>query len=553
MEETMREFECRNLDFQRWTGNGDGHGYRNGRRTSNSRTSPPVIHLLNGDVIEIPLEPIAKTENAKRRKNPVVFTQRTLDKEMSVEFIEDPGDSSRIVFAVRRADHVDFLDHIDHHGQVLVPPAKDVYPFRSMHLPSGVLPFESARALASKCGEFLHKIHPLTDSEKRVLSSLVLNSWVFDLMPFALSPVILGPRDFTDILLRALALLCRCPVIVAGTTPSGLLRACTGVGATLLFECGNLPREVMAILAAGARSDSYFLRSWSAQTAFGLHMLASSEDLDSLESLPGGFAITLSLLEFPKWHALDDPQTLREGGELRNCLLGFRFASIDSLKIPDNAAEYAYSKRGIITGVLLAPFTDDVEYCSTLAEDLSDIDFCRVDRLPAGGIATTTAALRVAHDQEQVREGEMLMKELTEKVNGILGEMGESLRLTPKKVGAILSGLGFPKRTRRGRGYALELDREVLETIHREAKHFGVFEGNPYLPGGPTIECEFCRKYRLVPGVTAKGYSDFERSQRERQEEQAGIQRRAAPRFSKEELSRFGASTGVDEADGKAE
>lgn len=61
------------------------------------------------------------------------------------------------------------------------------------------------------------------------------------------------------------------------------------------------------------------------------------------------------------------------------------------------------------------------------------------------------------------------------------------------------------------------VDQETIEIAHQVAKLYGVFDANPYSSGGPNIECLMCRKYKLVEGVTEKGYRLYEGEETQRQ------------------------------------
>jgi hypothetical protein len=531
----MRDIEDFNSVSRKENGNGNGHGHGNGGPESRGEIPARVNHLLNGGVAEVCVEDTTKNwpaSQGKKSRKVVEFAKGWIDQKTPVELIEDPKNPARMLFAVRREDGIEIAARLEQDGMTLVPPARQVAPFYKMHLPTGVSPYGAPQELATECGEFIHSIVPLSDQNKNLFSAIVLNSWCWERLPFAVCPTVFGPPDFTDYLLRAMALLCNYPVIVAGASALGILEVCTGLGATLFLESDSLGKKALEAIDAGAWPDGYFLQHGRTLSAFCLKIIAASEGPGELNSLCGEFGITLSLLEFPKWSKLYDFDVLMWATELRNRLLQFKFDHVDSMRIPKDAEGYSYPKLGMITGVLVAPFADDLDYCQELAGDLEEMDLNKTDRLPAYKNAVASATFYFAHDRKATSEGEVPAKGLSEMANTILKERGEPCTLNPRRVGEILTGLGFPKRTRDSRGYRLDLDLEVLERVHHVAKYYSVFDPNPYDSRGPKIDCPICRKYALVEGYTTKGYNAYEAAEEERRQRRAEIKKAAQPQGS---------------------
>lgn len=504
------------------------NGHSHGPQEYSGSAHPLVIHLPGGGVVHLSSdEPAGKrrASGAERKPKPKEFAGSWIGG-TPVELVEDQKNPSRLLFAVPRGLDIELVDHIEEGGSIWVPPARLTAPFRVMHFPTGVAPYDSPERLVSDCGDFLHSICRLSSEERNVFSAQIMHSWTWEKMPFSVCLTLLGPREFTDFLVRAMALLCHRPVIAAGATAGGILRACTGLGATLLVEADGLSKSALAALDAGAWNDAFYLQGGSTLSAFGPKIVAAPENRAGLDDLRGGFSMSLSLLELPRWAMLDDDQVLEDAEELRNRLLRFRFDYIDQMKIPNSARTYVYPKRGMITGVLIAPFSKDPEFCRDLAADLSDIDTESVDRLPTRQASVVAAAFSLAKDPGCLRDGEMLNGEITKVANRILEEQGEAFRLKAREVGAILSGLGFPKRSRDCRGYRVLIDQNILDLIHRLAKLYGVFDPDPYRSRGPRLDCQLCRKYKLVEGVTDLGYKRYEEEEAVRHQK-AGLEREA--------------------------
>jgi hypothetical protein len=87
----------------------------------------------------------------------------------------------------------------------------------------------------------------------------------------------------------------------------------------------------------------------------------------------------------------------------------------------------------------------------------------------------------------------ILTSDLTAVVNDLLGRAGESLRLRPRKVGAVLTSLGFSNRKRINSGWVVYLDRGDARNIHQLAERYGIENLNERLLIAPRDTCELCQ------------------------------------------------------------
>jgi hypothetical protein len=78
-------------------------------------------------------------------------------------------------------------------------------------------------------------------------------------------------------------------------------------------------------------------------------------------------------------------------------------------------------------------------------------------------------------------------------VNYFLELAGERLRLRPRKVGAVLTSLGFCNRERTNAGWIVLLNRGDAEKLHQLAQHHGIDRLSERYQKVPPAECELCR------------------------------------------------------------
>jgi hypothetical protein len=516
------------------TRNGNTNGHWDGTRNGGFHEGSirPLIYLPDGRVIEVgggdPLKS-ESSESGRRARRTSEFGKSWLDEKTRVEIIEDSSCPSRLLFAVRREGRIDIVNRLELKDSELTPPSKCAEPFKSMNLPSGVSPYDSPEELATKCGEFIREIVPISAAEEEILSAFVLHSWIWDRLPFAVCPVLFGPADITEFVIEALALICRRSVIVGTASASGILEACSRYDLTLLISRDSLNNSALEALDMGSQARCLHLRGHGITTAFGPKLIAASEGRAELDQLRGGFGLFLSASEFPRWSRLYDREVRTQAEQLRCQLLQFRFDHVDSVEIPKGAWSFQYPKRAVITEALVAPFGASPDYGKELATDLAEIDFDRAEGLPVNKRIVLSASFHLIHDEKLRIEGEMTVGQITELANNCFQERGDNLRLTPRKVGAILTGLGMSHHSRSRYGYFVSVDSETIQLFHKLARLYGVSSPEPYTYWEPTVYCKWCRNLKLVNDAAIR---DFERRMKENEtSKEKAVQAHAQRRF----------------------
>jgi hypothetical protein len=93
------------------------------------------------------------------------------------------------------------------------------------------------------------------------------------------------------------------------------------------------------------------------------------------------------------------------------------------------------------------------------------------------------------------------ISDLTQRVNIFLELAGEKLRIQPRKVGAVVTSLGFSSRTRTNSGWVLSLSRKDAERLHELAVCYGIDGIRDSFPQGISPEeCSLC----LAAGLDKK-------------------------------------------------
>jgi hypothetical protein len=88
-------------------------------------------------------------------------------------------------------------------------------------------------------------------------------------------------------------------------------------------------------------------------------------------------------------------------------------------------------------------------------------------------------------------------------VNDTLSLAGESLRLTPRKVGAVLKSFGFSNRTRTNSGWVVTFDSRDAQKIHQLVENYGIHNLNERALAVSRDQCDLCRAAAAASGRLA--------------------------------------------------
>jgi hypothetical protein len=114
--------------------------------------------------------------------------------------------------------------------------------------------------------------------------------------------------------------------------------------------------------------------------------------------------------------------------------------------------------------------------------------------------------------------------------NKVLVQKGEPLPLKERRVGAILTALGFPGRGRGGNdgAYQVEFSGLVQDLIHRLVTIYGEWQVDLYDSYVPHVSRTFCRKYKRVSDADLKHYEEVIKPAEERRhrEEEKNLEKR---------------------------
>jgi len=420
-----------------------------------------------------------------------------------VELVEDPEDPTRALLAVFKEGVVFFTDHFEHRGKILVPKPRNSEGLADIRLPRGVIPNNSVEELKFHVFNFISYCVHLPDEYRAVLASFALYTWVADRLPTAVYLSVIGlPATGKTTLLELLNLLCRRPLLVSDITPAAAQQTCSRFAPTLLIDendwhAGAGSRIRRQQLRAGTTRQLLVRRVQQTGHCFGPKVLSSLEPPD--DAALNSRCIHIPMVETNKTNLLKptDPRLRKYGDEFQKHLLQFRFdlyKTVQPAVIP--GAEKLRPRARDLLSSLAAPLADDEMWCKFLLEFFLAHEPATQEPLPPAQDATLAALFHLIHllpGEESITVGSF-----GETVNNVLRQAGKRFTLQPRKIGSVLTSMGFTSRERTSRGWRIWLDSAARRRIHTLVKAYG----NEHL-GDPLLRirleiCEICRELGIV-------------------------------------------------------
>jgi hypothetical protein len=163
----------------------------------------------------------------------------------------------------------------------------------------------------------------------------------------------------------------------------------------------------------------------------------------------------------------------RLAADLRAQLLRYRLERYKTVRPAAVAGDEALRPRTQdLLRSLAAAYAQDLERSQRLFKFFESGQGIPAEPLGPEQNAVLRALFSLIHlheDFSSIRVGD-----LTRIVNLFLDRAGENLRLSPRKVGAVLTSLGVATRTRTNSRWALSVNRQDAEKLHQLAASYGI-------------------------------------------------------------------------------
>ncbi len=387
----------------------------------------------------------------------------------------------------------------------MVPPFADYSLLQAVRYPTCVAACETPQALLAEIREFLQHFLEIGEAESKPVAYFALSTWLTDLYTVAPYLWIVGPHSAgKTALLRALSAICRRPVLVGDITAASIYSLCTSHRPTLLldeFESGSdrRSRDLRRLLRSGTTQGQKVFRGPKAYDVFGPKVIASRQVSPDAGLLSRALVVVMkpTLKEVP---ALD-PVVLEETADrLGPKLLAFRLQNYDRAKAPELVSLGLTPRSRDLARALALPLLGDhageLEVVELLRPHDAEAKLARRGE-PEWTVATTLFS--VSHRSS----GNLTMGGLAVEVHQTLINAGETYKLEPRGVGAIVRALGIQTQSLGNQGRGLRLTQEMVKKIHEVAKGLGLTRSDILQPettddgyGGPP--CDLCQRLGLM-------------------------------------------------------
>ena len=450
-----------------------------------------------------PSDEVRATENCAAELEPVASAPdqivetdfAELNDGTLVDLVQDSNNPHRTLLAVWKDGEVRYLDKLKHSGQVLVPLQRKNEMFSRLRLPTEAKPYDSLVDLVSRVEHLIFGCISVSGMYIPVLADFVLSTWLVDRFEVAPYLSVVGlPQSGKTTLLKLLSLLCRRSLLISDITSASFYRACAQFMPTILIDEAGSFRNNSAlrhILRAGSGRDVDSVQANRTFHAYGAKVLSWLEPPDDIAL--NSRCILIPMHESMRTNLVrsSDVEVEREAATLQAQLLQFRFENyrrVEPAPIPGDEILRPRS-RDLLRALAAAHF--NVERSKRLLDFFDSGQAVPHEPLSPEQNAVLRALYFVIHLGnvfDSIKTGN-----LTGLVNNQLERTLENLRMKPRKVGSVLSSLGFSNRTRTNAGWVLSLNREDAEKIHELAEHYGIEKLDERTLKVSPDECDLCK------------------------------------------------------------
>jgi len=472
---------------------------------------------------------IAERNDGERKKQKIVVTGAfPEDKKESgalTETIRDPVNTARLMFLRWENGSATIFHSIDRAGRIYLPPDPSSRSFPALSLPNGLLPCGNpAEMLAEICCTISRFIR-LRHDHLRIVGIFVLASWFPDCFEAAPYLWVVGPLGSGKTkLLVLLGCLCR-RGLIAGDLRSGSLYKLTATwDPTLVIDelepgSSGAHAELRRLLRAGSVPGVPTFRNGQRFSNYGMKVIASRQPLGDTALLSRGVIVSL-LPADDDLLPLDESASQQIAEEFQAKLLTFRLKNhpaVKNFRTPSNAMLGLSPRTKQIAQALAAPLLGDPENTAELLAILGESDEeARIERSLEPEWLITEDLFDLVHKREKGgdRTTNILIGGVAAYVNRRMQNQGEDIRLSAKRAGAVVKGLGL-RTGRLGRwGRGLKMTSSLKRKIHEIAQQLGI-DRRTIAPlaaveaGYGGAPCSLCEELGLTGGLHFDRITEF--------------------------------------------
>ena len=371
-------------------------------------------------------------------------------------------------------------------GQTLVPLPIDPTVLRFLHLPSGTADYGCTRELFGELAGLISQSTQEVDDFVQLLTFFVFATWMIDFLPSAPSLWIVCPPTATAApLAQLLPLLCRRALAVNDILSRGLVPL-TELRPVIMTDVFRPTRGILNALRVSSRHGASMAPHGQLIDPRCARVVFANEPLRDLAS--AGFPLELVLSPARDYVPLmSAAEAERIAAQYQPKLLRYRLLNSNKVRMPAFDLNQLTPCMRDTAYSLGACIIDDDELQAQLLPLLKPVD----SDIRVGHTSLLTAiVLEVLLAHCHAHTGwHVPVTELTGGTNTLLLGRGETIEVSPEKVGWVLRALGLHTDFLPGGRKGLLLSQEVREKIHKLAAAHGVCT---LRERSPAIECTLC-------------------------------------------------------------
>ncbi len=436
------------------------------------------------------------------------------------EIIRDPENIERLVFLEWEKGSATIHPHIVSGGRTFVPadPTSKYFPLLS--LPDGLAPSVDAGILREQIASAISQFVKLSDESLLIVVSVILASWFPDC--FAAVPYlwIVGPLNSgKTTLLKLLWCFCRRGLLAGDLRGASLYKLTDTWHPTLIIDemetgLSRADEELKRLLRTGSMPGIPAMRNGQPFATYGFKIVSSRQPPNDAALLSRGLILSMLPAE-EEVMPLNDFAVHRIAKEFQAKLLVFRLtnhAAVKNFSLPRDAFPGPSRRIKQIAHALSAPLLGDPKSTTELFAILRQVDEgVRADRFLECEWLVAFALFDMCHENIRVQgisaaRSEIRVGALAERINVKLQFDGEDIRVTARKVGAVLKCLGLHTELLNRSGRGMKFTSALKCKIHDLARQLGIDRRNIALQGGLDggyggLPCPLCDQKGLSAGL----------------------------------------------------
>jgi len=357
-------------------------------------------------------------------------------------------------------------------AETFVPLCIDPSILRAMRFPSKTAKYGSTRKLFAEITSLIARATQVGDSVVLPLAFFVFATWLADCLPVAPFVWMMSPPTTTAAPLRQLlSLLCRRAFFLSDISSARFQSLPMDLHPTLLGEVFQPTQRVLNMLHASTRHGTFVTAGGKAVDAYCSKIIFAREPLR--DPARAGYPFETVLPPAREYvPPMSASEAERIASEFQAKLLQYRLFNWAKVRAPAfDMNQFTVPMREVAYS-LAASITDDNELQAQIVPFLQPRDReIRADRaslLPAIVLEVLLARCHGNNDKN------FPVTEMTGYVNTVLRGRGETLEVSPERVGWTLRILGFHTGCLTGGRKGLLLLNDVCEKIHDLAAAYGV-------------------------------------------------------------------------------